>query len=124
MAEATAVLLQSMKHGGRNPATVDVLSRSIAQQALRRIERERGGGLSRAKVLHALRVDEGLRRLLGLPMPATAAHEGGSPAVQSELERRAQELLLSGDVSALLSMPEFEAFIAQLVQVDLVRVRV
>ena len=33
LAEATAVLLQSMRHGGRNPATVGVLSRSIAQQA-------------------------------------------------------------------------------------------
>jgi len=118
LAEATAVLLQSMRHGGRNPATVGVLSRSIAQQALRRLERERGGGLSRAKVLHAVRRDEGLRRLLGLPMPTRAWQEGGSPVVQHELERHAQELLLSGDVSALLSTAEFEAFIAELVQVD------
>ena len=161
LAEATAVLLQSMRHGGRNPATVGVLSRSIAQQvsrtptpthtphplspssspepepepepehepqrepqppaptpilaptlaltlaptlaltltpqALRRLERERGGGLSRAKVLHAVRRDEGLRKLLGLPLPTTAWQEGGSPIMQHELERHAQVSVSASD---------------------------
>jgi len=63
---------------------------------LRRLERERGGGLSRAKVLHAVRRDEGLRRLLGLPMPTRAWQEGGSPVVQHELERHAQVSVSEG----------------------------
>lgn len=119
LAEATAVLLQSMRHGGRNSSMVEVLSRSIAQQALQRLEGERGSGLSRATVLQAVRRDKELRRLLGLPAAGRHGGSSGQARAVGEVELAQLEQLLRGtdaDDSTLLSPSEFEAFIGELVQ--------